>query len=76
MFDRTEYKHEINRQEFKNTRERSGLSVKEVMCIIWIWDLFRLFTSMKMGYPILRWINSPAMMNLYEARWRWSGDLK
>ena len=69
MFDRTEYNMKLVGRNLRILRERSGLSVKEVMHYLDLGSVQAIYKYENgISYPPLD--KFLAMMNLYEARWQ------
>ena len=69
MFDRTEYNMKLIGRNLRILRERSGLSVKEVMHYLDLGSVQAIYKYENgISYPPLD--KFLAMMNLYEARWQ------
>lgn len=69
MFDRTEYNMKLIGRNLRILRERSGLSVKEVMHYLDLGSVQAIYKYENgISYPPLD--KFLAMMNLYEAQWQ------
>ena len=69
MFDRTEYNMKLIGRNLRILREKSGLSVKEVMHYLDLGSVQAIYKYENgISYPPLD--KFLAMMNLYEAQWQ------